>query len=118
MTQRNKITTGRINQYRIMWVFVYFDLPVESRDDRYQYSVFRQRLLKDGFIMMQYSIYARHTNSREQAILKMNKIEEYLPKRGKISMHMITDRQYGMMRNYYGGKPKNKKTPVGQLLMF
>lgn len=40
-----------------MWVFAMFDLPVDSKDARRQYSRFRKELLKQGFMMLQYSGY-------------------------------------------------------------
>ncbi|WP_290387130.1 CRISPR-associated endonuclease Cas2, partial [uncultured Muribaculum sp.] len=51
--------TTRLNQYKIMWVIVFFDLPVETKKQRKDYSDFRKRLLSDGFTMFQLSIYVR-----------------------------------------------------------
>lgn len=48
-----------LNGYRIMWLFVFFDLPTETKKDRKNASGFRNQLLKDGFSMMQYSVYIR-----------------------------------------------------------
>ncbi len=41
----------RLNAYRIMWVFVMFDLPTETKMERKQYALFRKKILKDGFQM-------------------------------------------------------------------
>lgn len=41
----------RLNQYRIMWVLVLFDLPTETKKDRKVYADFRKNLQKDGFTM-------------------------------------------------------------------
>jgi CRISPR-associated protein Cas2 len=57
----------RLNQYQILWIFVFFDLPTETKQDRKNYAQFRKNLQKDGFTMMQYSIYVRHSSSRENA---------------------------------------------------
>ncbi|HNW55011.1 MAG TPA: CRISPR-associated endonuclease Cas2, partial [Bacteroidales bacterium] len=38
----------RLNQYRIMWVFVFFDLPTDTKKDRRNYALFRKSLQKDG----------------------------------------------------------------------
>jgi len=46
----------RLNKYKIMWVFVHFDLPTETKKDRKNYTEFRKFLIKDGFMMMQFSI--------------------------------------------------------------
>jgi CRISPR-associated protein Cas2 len=56
-----------LNGYRIMWLFVFFDLPTETKKDRRNASGFRINLLKDGFSMMQFSVYVRHCASSESA---------------------------------------------------
>ncbi|RME41323.1 MAG: CRISPR-associated endonuclease Cas2, partial [Deltaproteobacteria bacterium] len=40
-----------LNQYRIMWVLVLFDLPTTSKKERKAYHTFRNHLLEDGFTM-------------------------------------------------------------------
>ena len=57
----------RLNQYRVMWVLVLFDLPTETKKDRKVYTDFRKNLQKDGFTMFQFSIYLRHCMSMENA---------------------------------------------------
>ena len=51
----------RLNEYRIMWVLVLFDLPTETKKERKAYADFRKKMLKDGFTMFQFSIYLRHS---------------------------------------------------------
>ena len=41
-----------LNGYRIMWLFVFFDLPTETKKDKKNASGFRNNLLKDGFSMI------------------------------------------------------------------
>ncbi|EKC46188.1 CRISPR-associated protein Cas2, partial [human gut metagenome] len=43
----------------IMKVIVFFDLPVSTKEKRKQYLQFRKNLIKSGFIMVQFSVYAR-----------------------------------------------------------
>ena len=54
---------SRLNQYRVMWVMVFFDLPTETKRERKAASQFRKNLIKDGFSMFQFSIYMRHCSS-------------------------------------------------------
>jgi CRISPR-associated protein Cas2 len=42
----------RLNAYRIMWIFVMFDLPVGTDKERKAATDFRKKLLKDGFSML------------------------------------------------------------------
>ena len=54
----------RINEYRIMWLLVFFDLPTDTKKDRKAYATFRKQLISDGFTMFQFSIYVRHCPSK------------------------------------------------------
>jgi len=45
-----------------MWLFVFFDLPTDTKTDRKNAARFRKGLLKDGFEMMQFSVYAIDIN--------------------------------------------------------
>lgn len=82
--------TERLNQYRIMWVFVFFDLPTETKKDRYHYAQFRKNLQRDGFSMMQYSIYVRHCNSRENADVHIKRVKRFLPPKCKLPIFRTT----------------------------
>lgn len=103
----------RLNAYRIMWLFVFFDLPTNTKSERKAASQFRKKLLKDGFVMMQYSVYIRHAPSSENAQVHKNRIKLFLPNKGYVSILQVTDKQYGMIQNYWG--LQNKKPPVEPL---
>ena len=45
--------------YRSMWLFVMFDLPVDDKAARKAYSYFHKALIREGFTMLQFSVYAR-----------------------------------------------------------
>ena len=49
--------------YKIMWLYVMFDLPVDTKAQRKRAALFRKNLLKDGFGMHQFSVYTRHCAS-------------------------------------------------------
>lgn len=69
----------RLNEYRIMWVLVFFDLPTETKKQRKSANDFRRNLLKDGFVMFQYSIYMRHCPSKENAEVHQQRVKKMLP---------------------------------------
>jgi CRISPR-associated protein Cas2 len=110
--------TDRLNQYRIMWVFVYFDLPTQTKKERKAYSTFRKQLLTDGFNMIQYSIYARHCSSKENALVHKNRVKRHLPETGQVIIFEITDKQFGMMEFFTGIKTKSKPGIPQQLELF
>lgn len=92
----------RLNQYRIMWILVLFDLPTETKRDRKAYAKFRKELIKDGFNMFQFSIYARHCSSKENMHVHVKRIRKILPPKGHVGILKITDKQFGMMEIFYG----------------
>ena len=94
----------RLNQYRSLWILVFFDLPTETRKERKIASGFRKKLLDDGFSMFQFSIYMRFCASRENAEVHTKRIRNSLPEHGKIGVMQITDKQFGMMELFYGKK--------------
>lgn len=98
-----------------MWVFVFFDLPTETKTDRKNAARFRKGLLKDGFAMMQFSVYARHCTSKENAEVHVKRVKSILPPKGEVVVFHITDKQFGMIE-FFKGKAEAKKPEVSQQL--
>lgn len=96
----------RLNAYHIMWLFVFFDLPVTSKTSMKKAALFRKGLEKDGFSMMQFSVYIRHCASRESMNVHIKRVKSILPEEGKVSILSVTDKQYGDIFNFWG-KPRN-----------
>lgn len=100
------MTEYRLNAYHIMWLFVFFDLPVTTKKEIKAATLFRKNLEKDGFSMMQFSVYIRHCASRESLEVHIKRIKSILPESGKVSLLSVTDKQYGDIFNFWG-KPKS-----------
>jgi CRISPR-associated protein Cas2 len=45
-----------VSEVRYMWVFVFFDLPVGSKEERRTATRFRNFLKDDGYMMQQFSV--------------------------------------------------------------
>lgn len=101
-----------------MWVLVLFDLPTETKKDRKQASLFRKRLIDDGFTMFQFSIYLRHCPSRENAQVHIKRVKSLLPPNGHVGILCITDKQFGMMELFVGKKEEPKPNTPQQLELF
>ncbi|MDP3927867.1 MAG: CRISPR-associated endonuclease Cas2 [Bacteroidota bacterium] len=108
----------RLNEYRIMWVLVFFDLPTETKTERKIYARFRKDLLQDGFNMFQFSIYLRHCASKENAEVHIKRVKDLLPEKGHIGILCVTDKQFGMMEIFFGKKEKTKVLAPQQLELF
>lgn len=109
----------RLNGYHIMWLFVFFDLPVETKLQRRNATKFRNNLLKSGFTMMQFSVYTRCCASLEAAEVAMKKVKNFMVKEGLVSVLMVTDKQFGNIQNFWGGGYSPPKAKTGaQLELF
>lgn len=95
-----------------------FDLPVTTKKAKREYSRFRKLLLKRGFIMLQYSVYARFCSSEDISKVYQREIALNLPPEGQIRVMLITDKQFGKMKCYYGEKRKQVEQKPSQLCLF
>ena len=71
-----------------------FDLPVETKDEQKEYRTFRKNLIKEGFYMLQYSVYVRTCPNRAYANGIEKKLRTILPTAGNIRLICITEKQY------------------------
>lgn len=108
----------RLNEYRILWIFVFFDLPTETKKQRKEYAKFRKNLQQDGFSMLQYSIYIRHCASRENAEVHKKRVKNFLPPEGEVIIFELTDKQFGMIEIFRNIKKVNKPDTPQQLELF
>ncbi|TAJ10691.1 CRISPR-associated endonuclease Cas2 [Marinilabiliaceae bacterium JC017] len=108
----------RLNAYSIMWLFVFFDLPVVTKKQRKLASRFRKDLMKDGFTMMQLSVYMRHCASKQSAEVHVNRIKKLVPGKGQVSILCITDKQYSNMVNIWGAECHPPDETPKQLELF
>lgn len=108
----------RFSEYQVMWIFVFFDLPTETKAERKRYAEFRKQLLRDGFTMFQFSIYLRHCPSRENADVHIKRVKQLLPKDGYVGILTVTDKQFGQMELFRGCQRIKQDQPVQQLEMF
>lgn len=87
-----------------MRLIVFFDLPVESRENRIAYSSFRKFLIKQGYLMMQYSIYTKIFNNQEAIENHLKILSKKVPNEGSIRAMMVTEKQYSKIVVLLGTK--------------
>lgn len=108
----------RLNEYRSMWLFVFFDLPVKTKTERKAYTKFRNFLLDDGFTMLQYSVYMRHSTSKENRDVHAKRVKNALPPKGTVNLLTITDKQFGTMDIFRSKIPERLNPKIEQLELF
>ena len=107
-----------LSEYRAMWLMAMFDLPVDTKNARGNYTRFRQLLLREGFTMLQYSVYARYCTCEETAVAYRRRIRAQLPPDGQVRLIAITDRQFGRMEVYFGKNRRTNEPIPDQLMLF
>lgn len=107
-----------LSGYRLMWIFVMFDLPVGTKKQMRDAAKFREFLLDEGFEMSQFSVYARFCNGKDSFESHLGRIERNLPEKGEIHILTFTDRQYENIIRFSSQRRKRPRKNPDQLAMF
>ena len=80
--------------YRFMRMIIFFDLPTDTMEDRRNYRKFRNGLIKNGFIMMQESVYCKllMNSTADQSVREA--VKKLRPPKGTVQMLTITEKQF------------------------
>lgn len=87
-----------------MRVVVFFDLPTETAEERRDYRRFRAALLKNGFFMMQESVYSKIILDNTAANVIKETVRKLKTGKGLIQMLTVTERQFENMEFVLGKK--------------
>ena len=90
--------------YRYMRIIVMFDLPVTTASDRREYTRFRKYLIKNGFLMMQESVYCKLAQNSTAADLIAQNVKKNKPISGLVQTLRITEKQFSRMEYIVGEK--------------
>ena len=104
--------------YRFMRMMIFFDLPTETPTDRKNYRRFRKTLIKNGFIMMQESVYCKLliTPSAADAVAKV--IRAGKPPSGIVQMLTVTEKQFSEMEYIVGANHSEVISSDERLVML
>jgi len=80
--------------FRMGWILAMFDLPVMSDRERKAASRFRHDLLDNGYLMIQFSVYARPCVSYEHMDSHIARIKGCIPEAGNVRLMFMTDEQW------------------------
>lgn len=86
-----------------MRILVLFDLPITTLENkRSSYRIFRKYLLKNGFMMMQESVYCKIALNAIAADAIIKKVKLNLPQEGLVQLLTVTERQFSRMEVLVG----------------
>ena len=102
-----------------MRIIVFFDLPVLTVEERKTANRFRLDLKKDGYQMLQLSVYSRIVRGRDALAKHERRLMQMLPPAGNVRCLEVTEKQYASMRLLVGAqKEQEKRVNSEQLLLF
>ncbi len=107
-----------MKRYDFMRLLVFFDLPVKTKKDKRNSSLFRKFLITKGFFMLQYSIYCKILFNREQGFHIKENIKKNVPERGNVRIMMITEKQFAKMEVIIGGISNQEETVTEEALII
>ncbi|MBN9089521.1 MAG: CRISPR-associated endonuclease Cas2 [Reyranella sp.] len=108
----------KAEETRILWLFVFFDLPVGTTAERRSATRFRNFLKDDGYMMLQYSVYARVARGEDAASKHVQRVTKNLPPKGSVRALQVTDKQYARMRLLLGEAKKNERVASQQMVLL
>lgn len=85
-----------------MRVLVFFDLPVLTEKQRKSYRKFHKFLVKDGYIMLQESVYSKLVINQTNLDSAVKKLEKSKPDYGVVQFLSITEKQYSSIQFLIG----------------
>lgn len=88
--------------YRFMRVILFFDLPMVTNEELKTYRKFVKFLKKDGFIMMQKSVYTKLALNHTKVNSILTHVNKNLPKEGLVSLLVVTEKQFANITQLVG----------------
>lgn len=73
---------------------MFFDLPVVKDRDRKAAAKFRRFLVKEGYVMVQWSVYSRLCNGMDSVEMHKQRLKQNLPHNGSVRCLLLTEKQY------------------------
>ena len=89
--------------YRMGWVLTMFDLPVMTDEERRAATKFRNDLLDHGYLMIQFSVYARPCVTYDLLDAHITKIKAFIPTAGNVRLIFLTDQEWKRSHTVIGG---------------
>lgn len=101
---------------KFMRILVFFDLPVVTKREKGTAAKFRQFLLKDGYHMVQWSVYSRICNGMDAVAMHKARLQQNLPDKGSVRMLTLTEKQYESIDILLGSKTFDDASESVELL--
>lgn len=94
---------------KFMRVLLMFDIPTKSKKEQKYATKFRNELIKQGFFMMQFSVYMRICKGISAAKSAVERVRGILPPLGNVRTLIITEKQFDNMQILLGSAGFNER---------
>lgn len=85
-----------------MRIVVFFDLPTETAAQRKSYRQFRKFLIKEGYLMLQESVYVKLAINDGSMGRILARLKNSRPKEGLVQALKVTEKQFAAMEDITG----------------
>lgn len=93
--------------YRYMRLLLFFDLPTLTAENRRNYIKFRKYLIKNGFIMLQESVYCKLALNTTVLNAIINNVKLNKPPEGLVDILWVTEKQFSKLEMIVGERKQN-----------
>lgn len=87
-----------------MRLLLFFDLPVEKKEQRREYSRFVKNIKRLGFYMLQESVYIKLCIDNQNSEFTISKVKLVKPKDGSVFVLSITEKQFANINIILGSR--------------
>ena len=101
---------------KFMRLLIFFDLPMETSKDRKEYAAFHKFLIKNGFIMMQKSVYSKLVINNVTSEAVKTKVSKNLPSAGMVELLEVTENQFSRIEYLVGDKQSLVEESMDRLI--
>lgn len=107
-------------KFKMGWLMVTFDLPVVKKEQRKCATQFREWLIRDGYQMLQFSVYVRPCVSFARQQTHIRRLKLQIPPEGHVRAIFITRSQWerSYVINGSPAKPVEPEDLPEQILLF
>ena len=101
-----------------MRIILFFDLPMTTARDIKNYNTFRRKLIQEGFIMIQESVYCKLALNLSIVKSVKKRLNNIYPPKGNIQILVITEKQFNSIEYIHDVELSNKEDSTDRILVI
>lgn len=90
-------------------IFLFYDIPNNSKEENYRYTKFRKYIISIGFIMLQESVYIKNIKTKEKYVTIKRDLRLAAPPDSNVRSLLITEKNYNNLDLISGSQTFEEK---------